>query len=317
MKTTMSNIRTWLALAAVAIAFAITGTPALAADALVDVEWVKANAGKPGVVVIDARGSTDYLRGHIPGAVNTNYGKDGWRVSKNGVPGVFPDDPSKLAAHIGSLGIDNSSHVVLVAPGNSSSDMGTATRMYWTFKVLGHDNVSVLNGGMNAYLAAVDKNGNPTNPLEKGAAKVAAKTFNVNLRKDMLIGEADVKAAMDKGVVLVDNRTADQYMGVNRHGKAKASGTIPGATNLPQSWMTENAGGTFRDKATLEKLYAAAGVPTSGDQVSFCNTGHWASIGWFVSSEVLGNKDAKMYDGSMTAWTAKSMPMEQKVKVGQ
>lgn len=316
MHKTMTSLKTWLTYTIVAIAFAMTGTAALAADPLVNVDWVKANAGKPGVVMIDARGSTDFLRGHIPGAVNTNYGKDGWRVTKDGVPDVFPDDPSNLAKYIGGLGIDNASHVVLVAPGNNSSDMGTATRMYWTFKVLGHDNVSILDGGMNAYLAAVDKDGNPTNPLEKGAVKADAKTFNVALRKDMLLTEKEVKAAMDKGVTMVDNRTADQYMGVNRHGKAKSSGTIPGAVNLPQSWVTENGGGKFRDKGTLEQLYAAAGVPTSGEQVSFCNTGHWASIGWFVSSELLGNKDAKMYDESMTGWTAKGMPMEQKVKVG-
>ena len=292
---------------------ALMAAPAFAADPLVDVAWLKDNLGAEGMVVIDARGSTDYLRGHIPGAVNTNYGKDGWRVKVDGVPGVFPPDPTKLGELIGNLGIDNDTHVVLVAPGNSSSDMGTATRMYWTFQVLGHDNVSVLNGGMAAYLAEVDADKNPVNPLDKGAADVTAATFTVALREEMLLDEADVSAAMDAGAFMVDNRTADQYLGVNRHGKAKASGTIPGATNLPQSWMTNNGGGTFRDAGTLAKLYEAAGVPTEGDQVSFCNTGHWASIGWFVSSEILGNKDAQLYDASMTGWTAADMPMEQQI----
>jgi len=305
---------TWLSIAFAAMIVFTMGT-AKAAEPLVDVDWIKANSTKPGVVTIDARGKSDYLRGHIPGAVNTSYGKDGWRVSKNGVPGLFPEDTSKLSALIGGLGIDNSTHVVLVAPGKSSSDMGTATRMYWTFKVLGHDNVSILNGGMKAYLAAQDKKGNPTNPLQKGAAKITAKTFNVALRKDMMPSTAEVKAAMEKGTVMVDNRTADQYMGVNRHGKAKANGTVPGANNLPQSWMTKNGGGVFRSKDTLAKLYKAAGVPTSGEQISFCNTGHWASIGWFASSEILGNKDAKMYDASMTGWTTAKMPVEAKIQV--
>ena len=281
-------------------AMALGAAAAWAAEPLVDVAWVKSNTGTPGVVFVDARGSTDYLRGHIPGAVNTDYGKDGWRVKADGVPGQFPSDPSKLGSLIGSLGIDNSSHVVLVAPGADSSDMGIATRMYWTFKVLGHDNVSILNGGMAAYLKEVDADQKPVNPLEKGAAKPEAKAFNVALREDMLIDDTEMKAAMDGGTVLVDNRTADQYLGVNRHGAAKASGTIPGAINLPQSWMTENGGGMFRDAGTLKKLYAAAGVPTDGEQISFCNTGHWASVGWFVSSEILGNKNAALYDASMT-----------------
>lgn len=295
----------------------LVAAPATAAEPLVDVDWVKANTGQSGVVFVDARGQTDFLRGHIPGAVNTDYAKDGWRVKKGDVPGVFPDDPAQLAALIGSLGIDNSTHVVLVAPGGTSSDMGMATRMYWTFKVLGHDNVSILNGGMNAYLAELDANKNPANPLEKGAAKAEPKTFNVALRQDMLLDDNAVKAALDAGTLMVDNRTNDQYLGVNRHGASKASGTIPGAVNLPQSWMTENGGGTFRDAKTLASLYEAAGVPTTGKQVSFCNTGHWASIGWFVSSEILGNKDVQMYDGSMVSWTNAGMPTEQKISTGQ
>ena len=312
-----NSVRAIAASIALMAAAILAAAPAMAAEPLVDVDWVKANIGKPGIVFLDARGQTDFLRGHIPGAVNTNYGKDGWRVKKGDVPGVFPDDPAKLAALIGSLGIDNSTHVVLVAPGANSSDMGTATRMYWTFNVLGHDEVSILNGGMKAYLAEVDDKKNPVNPLEKGAANVEAKTFKMSLRNEMLLGDNDVKAAMDKGVLMVDNRTNDQYLGVNRHGAAKASGTIPGAVNLPQSWMTENGGGKFRDAKTLAALYQAAGVSTSGEQVSFCNTGHWASIGWFVSSEILGNKDAKMYDGSMTAWTVAGMPTERRVRMGQ
>ncbi|MDQ2089748.1 sulfurtransferase [Marimonas arenosa] len=313
----MTSIANWLRGIAAGVgmfaAVALSAGAAWAADPLVDVDWVKANIGQPGVVFVDARGSTDFLRGHIPGAVNTNYGKDGWRVKADGVPGVFPADPAKLGELIGSLGIDNSSHVVLVAPGANSSDMGTATRMYWTFKVLGHDNVSILDGGMAAYLKEVDDNKNPVNPLEKGASKPEAKSFDIALRQEMLIDEAGMQAAMDGGVTLVDNRTADQYLGVNRHGASKASGTIPGAVNLPQSWMTQNGGGTFRDAATLKKLYSAAGVPTEGDQISFCNTGHWASIGWFVSSEILGNKSAQLYDASMTGWTAKGLPIEAKI----
>jgi thiosulfate/3-mercaptopyruvate sulfurtransferase len=74
--------------------------------------------------------------------------------------------------------------------------------------------------------------------------------------------------------------------------------------------------GQFRSKSQLEQLYKVAGVPTSGEQINFCNTGHWASVGWFVSSELMGNKKARMYDGSMVEWTLlKGGSMEQKVKL--
>jgi len=132
----------------------------------------------------------------------------------------------------------------------------------------------------------------------------------------MIVTMDDVKKAKAAGVLLVDNRPEDQYAGINRHPKATESGTIEGAKNLPNTWVTVNGGGEFRDRSQLDQLYKVANVPTSGDQISFCNTGHWASVGWFVSSEIMGNKKAKMYDGSMTEWTMlKGGSVEQKVKL--
>ena len=292
--------------------FLATAASAYAAEPLVDVAWVKANMGKPGVALVDVQQPANYLGGHIPGAANTDFGKSGWREERasDKVPDMFPDKLDKLVAHIGSLGIDNSTHVVLVPPGREYGDMGWATRIYWTFKVLGHDNVSILNGGMSAW--AKDK----ANPIETGAAKVAAKTFTPHLRKDMIATIADVKAAKAKGALLVDSRPEDQYAGINRNPKASMNGTLEGAKNLPSGWTTENGNGTFRPKAQLEQLYKVANVPTSGEQITFCNTGHLASIGWFVSSELVGNKKTKLYDGSMVEWTlAKAGPVEQKVKL--
>lgn len=282
-----------------------------AADPLVDVAWVKANAGKAGVVFIDFQPTSEFLRGHIPGAVNSNYGKDGWREERSDkVPDMLPANLDKLTDLIGKLGIDNETHVVLVPPGANATDMGIGTRVYWTMKVLGHDNVSLLDGGMAAY--AKDK----TNKLENGAAKPAAKTFKVNLRSDMIASAEEVKKAQATNVLLVDNRPEDQFVGINRHPKATASGTLAGARNLPNAWMTVNGMGEFRKKAELEKLYKLANVPTSGEQINFCNTGHWASVGWFVSSELMGNKKAKVYDGSMVEWTiTKAGALDQKVKL--
>lgn len=289
---------------------------AMAAEPLVDAAWVTANIGKLNVVFLDVRPQANYLRGHIPGAVHTNYAKDGWRVKVGNVVGMLPPDTNHLAKLIGSLGIDNNSHVVLVSPGMSSTDMGISTRLFWTFKVLGDDNVSILNGGMKAYLAKIDNKGKPVNPLQRGMTKVTAKTFKVALRKNMLPNRNAVKADIGKsGVTLVDNRPSDQYLGVTRSPVDTASGTIPSARNLPQEWVTVNGGGTFRTKAELENLYKAAGVPTTGKQIDFCNTGHWASLGWFASSQILGNKQAEVYDGSMADWTHHSMPMEIKIKV--
>jgi len=293
-----------------------------AATPLVDVDWVKSNLGKPDIVFLDVGGKlggkskANFLRGHIPGAVWTDYLKDGWRTKdKNNTVGQLSPTP-KLEKLIGGLGIGNTDHVVLIPVGGKALDVGTAARIYWTFKVLGHDNISILDGGMKAYTKQVDaKTKKPVNAMEKGANKPSAKTFKANLRQDMLVSKADVKKEMEAGGKLVDFRPHNQYLGVNKHGKAKRFGTIPGAKNLPENWLTKNGGGSFRTPSELKKLYAMADVPTSGKQISFCNSGHWASLGWFVSSELMGNHDVKMYDGSMIEWSAdKSLPIQSSFK---
>jgi thiosulfate/3-mercaptopyruvate sulfurtransferase len=307
----------------VAVQPAAAATPASssAVTPLVSVDWLKSNLGKAGIVILDVRSGggvpkAGYLAGHIPGAVFTDYAKAGWR-EKNaaGVGGMLPS-PSKLEGVIGAHGIDNGSHVVLVPEGRTAADMGAATRLYWTFKVLGHDAVSILDGGFQAWIRPVDKDKKPINPLETMEVKPAQKKFTAKVRSEMIIGTADVEKARAAGQPLVDNRPLDFFMGLTKSPAAKTGGTIPGAMSVPEGWLTENGGGTFRSKSQLAKIYEIQKVPTSGAQINFCNTGHWASLGWFVASELLGNQEAKMYDGSMAEWTQDAKrPVDRKVKL--
>jgi thiosulfate/3-mercaptopyruvate sulfurtransferase len=282
---------------------------------LVDVDWVKANGCNKEVVLLDIRNEFsgaskfDYLRGHIPCAVYSDYVKDNWRTEVDGVPGQLPPK-AQLEKLIGGLGIDNDSHVVIYHAGTSALDTGSATRVYWTLKVLGHDKVSILDGGFNAYT------GDGRNPLEKGNKEPQARKFVARVRQEMLPSKHEVKQLLDAGAVAVDNRPHTDFMGVNQYWQAKRKGTLPGAKNLPQDWFTVHGGGKFRTKETLASLYQASGVPTEGKVVSFCNTGHWATLGWFASSELMGNKQAMNYDGSFTEWSADpSLPVEIHVNV--
>ena len=289
---------------------------AFSADPLVDVNWIKAHSCDDGVRVLDIRNGIDggsrtaYLQGHIPCAVYTDYLKGGWRTMVNKVPGQMAS-PEALSKLIGDLGIDNNTHVVVYHHGKNAVDMGSATRMYWTFKVLGHDNVSILNGGYLAYAS------DQKNKIEKGNNKPEPKTFTATLRPEMMASKEDVQKAIDDdSVTLVDLRPNHQFVGINRHPKATRLGTIPGSKNLPESWLTVNGGGKFRSADELRKLYDLAKIDTDGANINFCNTGHWASLGWFVNSELLGNSEATLYDGSMVEWTAdKSLPMDQQISV--
>ena len=285
------------------------------ATPLVDASWMKANSCNSNVRVLDIRNAldggskTDYMRGHIPCAVYTDYLKGGWRTMVNKVPGQLPPT-NKIAKLIGDLGIDNNAHVVIYHAGKNALDLGSATRVYWTFKVLGHDNVSILNGGLMAYTA------DAKNKLEKGNKKPAARNFKAKLNMAMIATKKDMLNAKANGVTIVDNRPAHQFVGINRHGKSKRNGTIPNSMNLPESWLTVNGGGKLRDVTSIRKLYKIAEIGTQGDSINFCNTGHWASLGWFVSSEMLGNDKVRLYDGSMVEWSADpSLPMDLQVNL--
>ena len=272
------------------------------APALVDSAWLAANLDKPELVVLDLRNKLgkqsrkDYLAGHVPGAIYSDYLKDGWRTTVDGVIGQLPP-VADLEALIGGLGIGNDDHVVLVSGGRSALDMGSATRVYFTFKVLGHDRVSVLDGGHKAYAA------DPARPIESGAVERPAKTFTAAFRPELLASRAEVAAAQGSGTALIDIRPPAQYRGEAKHPKAQRPGTLPGAVSLPQGKLTEE-GGTLVSATTAADLMKLAGVEPEQEAISFCNTGHWASLGWFVSREILGNQSVKLYDDSMVDWTA-------------
>ncbi|AOU97644.1 sulfurtransferase [Acidihalobacter yilgarnensis] len=286
---------------------------------LVSPAWVAAHTCKPGIVVVDVRspvgGGGDkftYMSGHVPCAVYSNYAKAGWRIKEKDIPGMLPP-VAQLDKLIGGLGIDNHTHVVIYSAGTNALDMGSATRVFWTFKVLGDKNVSIMDGGYKAYVAG-------KYPIKRGMQTASAAQFSGHLDHNLLASESEVEQAMKSGnkIQLVDNRPMSQYLGVTKPPMDKRAGTIPGAANLPQGWFTVNDGGEFRSIAQLKALYKQAGVGTQGEQINFCNTGHWASLGWFVSYELLHNKQAKVYDGSMAQWSSNpALPMETKIKLTQ
>jgi len=279
----------------------LTGTAlARSLEPLVSVEWLQSHLGESGLVVIDIRSAidggarSDFEAGHIPGAVYSSYTEAGWRQNSNGIPGMVPP-VADLEALIGGLGIDNATDVVIVPAGVGSTDFGSAARIYWTFKLLGHDRVAILNGGHRAWLESGA-------PVAEGWQDPLPATFVADFRPHLLASVDDVARAPAAGIQLVDNRPADQFAGQDQHPAARAAGTIPGARNLEQQHLTREGTAFLLDEAAIASLMAQANISRDQQTITFCNTGHWAALGWFAMSEIAGIDNVAMYDGSMVEW---------------
>lgn len=299
-------VRGGLAAAVLAPAVALAGP---AVTPLVDTDWLQSHLGSDDLVVLDVRNAidgsdrSDFERAHIPGAVYSSYTGDGWRVTEDGVPGKLPP-VAELERLIGRLGIDNDDTVVVVPAGVGSTDFGSAARVYWTFKVLGHDDVAILDGGHRAWVQA-------GGALESGPAEVSTAAFDADFRPRLLATTAEVEAALETDRQLVDARPAEQYEGDAKHPAARSAGTIPGAASLEERLLVREGTAHFVDRERVLELVEVAGIRTDERIVTFCNTGHWAATAWFALSEVAGYEDVAMYDGSMTEWTQdESRPVE-------
>jgi thiosulfate/3-mercaptopyruvate sulfurtransferase len=276
---------------------ALAGAP----ESLVSVQWLKQHRSNPDLVVLDIRSALDgggveaYAKGHIPGAVHSDYDKGGWRVARNGVPFMLPSE-KELEALIGNLGIDEDTHVVVVPAGVHVLDFGAAARVYWTLKVVGHPYVSILDGGFAAWKA------DPANPIETGVREPTPKIFSVTIDRSLIAPVDEVEQASKAGgATLLDARPATFFAGKEKAPAAKAYGHIPGAVSLDSATFYDPAANRLLPASELAAI--AASIP-QGPVVSYCNTGHWASTNWFVLSEVLGRKDVRLYYGSMVEWTA-------------
>lgn len=281
----------------------LTASFAFAVEPLVTAQWLNDQTGRDDLVIVDVRygngfDADDFAAGHIPGAVFKSYA-DGWREDRDGVAGVVPATED-VEALIRSLGVGNGDTVVIASNGDSSSDFGAAARVYWTFKLMGHDKVAILNGGVKGWeqagfdLAAAT----PVTP-EQG-------DFSADFQPQLLATVEDVTGAADNDIQLVDARPTGFFTGRQQSGATRVAGTIPGSINLPEENMVDLDGDTayFITADRLQSLIDEAALKyDAGGTIAFCNTGHWAATDWFALSEIAGLDNVAMYDGSMADWT--------------
>jgi thiosulfate/3-mercaptopyruvate sulfurtransferase len=263
----------------------------------VEADWLTAH--RADVVVVDLQAPKAFQRFHIPGAVNLPYSV--WRT---GAP-KGNKDPSLLASMLppvaqlesmlGRAGIDNDDHVVIAATGQGAGDLAAAARVFWTFKVLGHDAVSVLDGGLVGFAGAGGR-------LVQGTERRAPTTYHATLRPELAPDAAAVQALLADGAQAVDARSEGEFVGLYTGDDDERPGTIPGARHLPYDWVAAEDGGRLRTAGALKALFAARGIDPDAGQLHFCHSGNRAALTWFAAYAVLGNEDARLYDGSMMEW---------------
>lgn len=293
----MQRINTLIA--GLSLAFAAIG--ACAAPPLLSPKELQARLTDPAVRVIDIRDPKAYAGKHIPGALNAPYGQ--WRGPATN-PGELPALPT-LTTLVQSLGLTPATHAVVVSSGADATDFGASARVYWTLKMLGLKELSVLNGGLKAWADA----GLPQNA---DAVKVAASNYQPQLNKSLIASTEEVLAHVNaKDAVLVDARPAAFFSGETRAPAAKVPGTLPDAVNFQHDKWFAPGSATFVGAEQARQIAASSPIDPAKETVSFCNTGHWAATNWFALSEVLGQKDVKLYAGSMTEWSQdpKGLPM--------
>jgi len=245
------------------------------------------------VRVIDIRDPKGFAAGHVAGAVNAPYGL--WRGPATN-PGELPGQ-DKLVALVQKLGLTPATHAVVISSGADATDFGAMARVYWTLKSLGLTELSIVNGGMQAWDAA--KLPTSTAPVQVSPSSYAP-TFDAR----WLATREDVQQHVKlSNAVLVDSRPDAFYQGKTQAPAAKMAGTLPGAVQLDFNQWFVPGSATFIDSAQAQRVAAQIQHAQGQDTVAFCNTGHWAATDWFGMSEVAGLPNVKLYAGSMVDWT--------------
>ena len=271
-------------------------------DVLVDADWAEAHLDDPGVVFVEVDEDVSaYDGGHIKNAVRLDWTTELQQPAARDL--IDRDDFSEL---LSSKGISNDDTVVLYGGNNN----WFAAYAYWQFKLYGHEQVKLLDGGRKKW--ELDGRELVKDVPERPATSYTAKDADLTVRafRDEVVAAIGTQN-------LVDVRSPDEYAGrllAPAHlpqEQAQRAGHIPTAASVPWS-KAANDDGTFRSDEELRELYA--GLDTSKETIAYCRIGERSSHTWFALHELLGEKNVKNYDGSWTEYgSLVGVPIEKDV----
>ena len=259
---------------------------------LVDADWVESHLDDPKVVLVEVDEDTSaYEKNHIRGAVRLDWKSD----LQDPIRRDFVDKAA-FEALLSQRGIANDDTVVLYGGNNN----WFAAYAYWYFKLYGHEDVRLLDGGRKKW--ELDSRDLVSDAVERPATQYTAKDADPSiraLRDEVLqtLGQLN----------FVDVRSPDEFTGkllAPAHlpqEQSQRPGHIPGARNIPWS-KSANDDGTFKSDDELTTLYQEAGVDLSKDTIAYCRIGERSAHTWFVLHELLGQPNVKNYDGSWTEY---------------
>ena len=271
------------------------------ADIFVTTEWLAANLGRPGLVVVDGSyylstmnrdAAAEFAAGHIPGAIRFDI--DAVKDMASPLPHMLPG-AAEFAAKVGAMGIaDNMTIVVYDGMG-----LFSAPRVRWTFRTFGAKDVRILDGGYPKWL--LEGRATESGPARPRAAERFKAVFDVSAVASM----ADIKAALaSRSAQVVDARPAGRFAGTDPEPRpGLSSGHMPGSVNLPFAAIIEN--GQLKDGAALEAAFAGAGVDLDKPVITSCGSGVSAAI-LSTAMELVGKPPKALYDGSWAEWATAS-----------
>jgi thiosulfate/3-mercaptopyruvate sulfurtransferase len=257
-------------------------------DVLVDADWAEAHLDDPGVVLVEVDEDVSaYDGGHIRNAVRLDWTTELQQPAARDL--IDRDDFSKL---LSAKGIANDDTVVLYGGNNN----WFAAYAYWQFKLYGHADVKLLDGGRKKW--ELDGRELVKDVPERPATSYVAQDADLSIRafRDEVVASIGEKN-------LVDVRSPDEFSGKIKapahlpQEQSQRAGHIPTAINIPWSKAAADDG-TFRSDEELAKLYGDQGFDDSRSTIAYCRIGERSSHTWFVLHELLGKTDVKNYDGS-------------------
>ncbi|MCG7634822.1 sulfurtransferase [Gordonia McavH-238-E] len=261
-------------------------------DVLVSTEWAEQNLNAEKTVFVEVDEDTSaYDGGHIAGAVKLDWKTD----LQDPVRRDFVD-AEQFGALLSERGIANDDTVILYGGNNN----WFAAYAYWYFKLYGHNDVKLLDGGrkkweLDGRPLSSDSVSRPATTYKAGEPDLSIRAF-----RDEVVDAINVKN-------LVDVRSPDEFSGkilAPAHlpqEQSQRPGHIPGAISVPWS-KAANEDGTFKSDEELAELYGEAGLDGSKDTIAYCRIGERSSHTWFVLKELLGHQNVKNYDGSWTEY---------------